>query len=522
MFLCILSFYSRGDDSYSLKPIGYVNVAIRGDGFQFLTNPLNVSGDKSNHLSQFFSGVPNDTVVYPWDSQTQAYKEPSIKSSEGWSIDYDLPPGTGFLIHNPWNAFTNTFVGEILTGSLTNFLPGSNRISLVSSIVPQKGQLTMDLYFPNINEAVVSVFDSDLQSFKSYKYYNGYGWYDVLKEFDTNGPVISAGSSFFVENPDADAVWTREFDVMASANLFAKPAFQSSVGTANIVFANTVITPVWNATAERLVTTNDNFKAALFIYSNYAWKQVGDAASIGNPVPGQFFGGAMVISNITENDLFQIRALDTNGNHVDSSTFTIPSAIISSYLPLPPVSLSSMADCSLTVISNPEMASQPGNISFSAQVNTSQKIKVEQILAYATDNNHLQMSIPAVESTGKGTVTLTNGVITYTPPKDFVGLDSFTYHLQNSFPMTTRVPLPITITPIIPDLHKPWISPMGSGTMTVFPMATTAGFMLTATNVDGPWTSIPTCFVSDEYQYAAWLVTNRTESARFFQFTNSP
>src|SRR6185436_13050307 len=105
---------------------GYVNRAIPGGGkYSMLANPLNTT---SNTLGGLLTGsltygskvlVFNPTFV-DYDTYTR------VAFGNGWSpaagATVDLSPGKGVLIHAAAAAgdVTNTFVGEVMQGSLSH------------------------------------------------------------------------------------------------------------------------------------------------------------------------------------------------------------------------------------------------------------------------------------------------------------------------------------------------------------------------------------------------------------------
>ena len=83
-------------------------------------NSFDSSG--SNMLSRIFQGAPNGTTVATWDPITLQYRTPSVFNGTSWSIDYDLFPGIGALLHTT-SQFTNVFAGTLLQG------PGPNEFN---------------------------------------------------------------------------------------------------------------------------------------------------------------------------------------------------------------------------------------------------------------------------------------------------------------------------------------------------------------------------------------------------------
>lgn len=205
--------------------IGYVNV-VYTNGFSFTVNPLDTTNNSINYILS--AGVPPvGSRVYLWDVTNQVFLPPSIRSAAppSWSVNYDLSPGKGFVLFVPVK-WTNTYVGEVLQGSLTNFVAGSNKLSLLGSKVPQSGELSSGLQFPGIDGDQVYLFRTESQSFSDgYCYFSPYGWFDPKGVATAGGPVCNIAESFFVRNPGPDTNWVRSFIIN-----FAGPPSRSLAG----------------------------------------------------------------------------------------------------------------------------------------------------------------------------------------------------------------------------------------------------------------------------------------------------
>ena len=97
--------------------VGYVNINFQ-PGYSLFCNPLWVHArpDMSNPLSDVFPTAPDGTLVFPWNAATQMWEPGSEFDAAfgGWSIDYDLSPGSGAMLYNQdVSSFTGTFVGEV-------------------------------------------------------------------------------------------------------------------------------------------------------------------------------------------------------------------------------------------------------------------------------------------------------------------------------------------------------------------------------------------------------------------------
>lgn len=201
----------------SVAVVGYVNATIRS-GYNFVANPLDAP--PNNNLTNLMPNPPNGTRVWVWNVTNQVF-DPRARFliSSGWDLNFSLPPGRGFVVHTLAN-FTNTFVGNVLEGSLTNFVAGTNRLSLLGHKIPVGGPLATALLFPGGEGDVVSTYPSLSQQFQEgHTYLTGHGWFDPQGSANTNGPVIDIATSFFVRHRGPDANWVRSFTVALTSGL---------------------------------------------------------------------------------------------------------------------------------------------------------------------------------------------------------------------------------------------------------------------------------------------------------------
>ena len=121
---------------YSVNIVGYVNTSLP-PGLSVITNPLL---NTTNTVSHLFPAAPDGTQVYRLDGTN--YTVSTFDGIAGaWSNPgLELLPGDGFFVRNPSAAtFVNTFVGEVLLGTLINPLPAG--YSLQADMVPQGGSI---------------------------------------------------------------------------------------------------------------------------------------------------------------------------------------------------------------------------------------------------------------------------------------------------------------------------------------------------------------------------------------------
>jgi hypothetical protein len=242
---------------YSSNIVGYVNVTMT-NGLYFVNTSLENAGyDSLNDVMGAEAGPPPDGCqVYVWDVTNQVFLPPAVYNAAqtNWSINYDVPPGRGFVINTP-SAWTWTVVGDVLQGSLTNYLAGHNKLSLVGSQVPIAGPITAELGFPGIDGETVYFYNNTNSSLPAVNnppgtvggsasylnfanqdfhdaciYFSGYGWYDPKKIAGPGGPNLNVGESFFARTPGPDTNWVFYFSVGGGAAV--QPAMAAVAATA--------------------------------------------------------------------------------------------------------------------------------------------------------------------------------------------------------------------------------------------------------------------------------------------------
>lgn len=184
---------------YSVNAVGYINVSVPA-GFSMIANQLNASPD--NTLATLMPSPPDGTTVYKYTGTT--YKIYTyLQLLGGWDDGTGtLNPGEGAFILNPGTApFTVTFVGEVPQGTLTTHLPAG--FAIVSSQVPQSGQLDTVLGYPPADGDTIYFFRNGTYSISTYLQLLG-GW-------DT-APSPNVGEAFWSLKAAA-ADWTRTFSV---------------------------------------------------------------------------------------------------------------------------------------------------------------------------------------------------------------------------------------------------------------------------------------------------------------------
>lgn len=162
---------------YSLNAVGYINATLY-PGFNIVTCPLITSPD--NTVGSVFNnstGVLNGSTVYFYDTSSGTYSSDVANTARthnanGWTHNGTnvLSPGTAcWFLNGGTTNLTNTFVGTVPTGTITNtLLAGFN---LVGSVLPATGDLvsntltTLNNY--NVGDDVYT-FNPTTQTFFEY------------------------------------------------------------------------------------------------------------------------------------------------------------------------------------------------------------------------------------------------------------------------------------------------------------------------------------------------------------------
>ena len=179
---------------YSVNAVGYVNKAIPV-GFSMVANPLNTT---NNTIGALFPSVPLFSNFYKWNGTGF---DIATFTPGGWDQPtITLDPGEGGFV-NTTTAFTNTFVGEVMQGSLVNAIPVG--FSIRSSKVPQAG-------------AIDTLGLTNLSTFDNVYKWNGttYDIFTVLPggAWDPSVPSLAVAESVFI-NAGAATSWNRTFSV---------------------------------------------------------------------------------------------------------------------------------------------------------------------------------------------------------------------------------------------------------------------------------------------------------------------
>ena len=189
---------------YSLNVVGYVNTTLAGGGtlgkFQMIANPLNTT---NNTIGSLMPSAPDGTVLYKFNGTSFDI----ATSLGGWDHpEFTLKPGEGAIVNSP-NNWTNTFVGEVLQGTLANPYPAG--FSIRASQIPLAGTLTaLQLPASQLQDGdVVYQFNTTTQAYDIYTLLGGSWVGGPLTE-----PTLAVGEALWLQ-PQAGGTWNQTFTV---------------------------------------------------------------------------------------------------------------------------------------------------------------------------------------------------------------------------------------------------------------------------------------------------------------------
>jgi len=210
---------------YSLNAVGYVNV-ILAPGFNMVADQLISTNNSLGSLLNDATGTYDGLEVFKWNGTTFVTDSGDSLFSgtpTGWDANgvLTLNPGEAAWFKNPRTTnVTLTFVGSVPTGTLTTSIAGAGKFTMLSSQVPQSGDLVTNLGLTNYNDGdTVFVFNNNPPVAA------GYATYVVDKTFGSAGyngnwdppgdPQVNVGQGFWYKTSltGAAITWTRNFSV---------------------------------------------------------------------------------------------------------------------------------------------------------------------------------------------------------------------------------------------------------------------------------------------------------------------
>jgi hypothetical protein len=209
---------------YSLNAVGYVNVTLF-PGFNMIADQLQSGTNTIGNLINDASGYYDHMVVYKWTGtgfQSDTANSAVSSFADNWIANgvITLNPGEAAWLKNPNSTnVTITFVGTVPQGTLNTTIAGPNAFSMISSQVPQGGDLATDLGFTNFNQGdTMYVFNPTNQAYKVYNYNTNTGNSGFGSNFTggTGDPILAVGQGFWYKtgaSAPATTTWSRTFSV---------------------------------------------------------------------------------------------------------------------------------------------------------------------------------------------------------------------------------------------------------------------------------------------------------------------
>jgi hypothetical protein len=187
----------------SVNMVGYVNLSLP-PGLSLIANPLYYT---NNTVAFWWPNAPDGAQVLKYLPESGDYEVSTFDGiSSAWSNpDFEIGIGQGFFFRNTSSeAVVQTFVGEVLQGTLVNSLPAG--WSMKGSLVPQAGSINSLHNSPGRDGEVFKFWVNDGQGGGDYivSVYSGAdgAWVPDLS--------LGVGQGFWIEKQQAQD-WVRVF-----------------------------------------------------------------------------------------------------------------------------------------------------------------------------------------------------------------------------------------------------------------------------------------------------------------------
>jgi hypothetical protein len=183
---------------YSLNVVGYVNKTYDA-GYHIIANPLNAT---NNTVPALFPTPPPFAAVIKFVAGNFTAANTFLFGA--WTDQaMTLNPGEGAFLYIPSGNYTNTYVGEVLQGSLTNALVAG--YNLVGTMVPQQGGIT------TVHNLQPAAFDAATQWDDPNKTYFSANTF-LFGSWQPGEPNIGVAEGFWYSSAGANN-WIRNFSV---------------------------------------------------------------------------------------------------------------------------------------------------------------------------------------------------------------------------------------------------------------------------------------------------------------------
>jgi len=196
---------------YSVNVVGYVTQTLP-NGFSLIANQLNAT--PNNSLNAVIPAAPVESQILKFANNNYTIDifdgSAWLDNNTGNPSTTSVNPGEAFFFYNPGATLPLTMVGEVRTGNNLQ-VPLINGFSLVSVITPQELSLSAANSFPQVVEMQYLTFNPATQNYNTILINDGSQWLNN----DTGEPADArptVGQGFFIYNPLANLVWTRNFN----------------------------------------------------------------------------------------------------------------------------------------------------------------------------------------------------------------------------------------------------------------------------------------------------------------------
>jgi hypothetical protein len=188
---------------YSVNAVGYVQQSLTPGQFAMIANPLNTTNNRISSVL-VLPDANAGSQVWKWTGST--YTSAIWQGvADGWTQpNLTLNPGEGCFIKLAGTPYTNTWVGEVMQGSLTNNMPIG--FAIRSSMVPQTGDAdSLGISVAANPGDVLYRFNPSTGLYQSAIYQGSPdGW--------TSSTALNVGQAFFYKTT-AGNNWVRSFTV---------------------------------------------------------------------------------------------------------------------------------------------------------------------------------------------------------------------------------------------------------------------------------------------------------------------
>jgi hypothetical protein len=220
---------------YSVNAVGYINVTCL-PGFNMIADQL--IGATNNQIGTIMPDTLNPTTQVGYIDKVEVFKytgsgfvTDTANSATATNLVNNwvnggfitLNPGEAAWLKNPFTTnLTFTFVGTVPQGTLTNQITGGGAFTMLSSVVPQGGDLATNLGLTNFNDKdQIFVFNPTNQTYQTYNvsFETGNSGYQIggfgVFTSGTGDPQLQVGQGFWYHTATtAPAItWTRTFSV---------------------------------------------------------------------------------------------------------------------------------------------------------------------------------------------------------------------------------------------------------------------------------------------------------------------